>query len=160
MVKSFICSVIMLSMLALWSVQIGAYPTYPEKILIKNETGEPITYAIQFRTNTMQAHIAFVWLEPGEEQNITEKYYLNPPVNYLHIAINLKEPSKMRPFSSTESKKVDLGKYKEIRIIVYKRVYGPSHYAYRPVVTELETAYDTQKYNRCYSTKKAKNTKK
>ena len=153
MMKSFLQGTIVLGMLAFYSVQTLTYPTYPEKILIKNATGEPITYSIRFRTNRMQAQIAFVWLEAGEELNITEKHYLHKPLKYLHIAINLKDPSKMWPFSTTDSKAVDLGNYKEIRITVYKRIYGPSHYAFRPVVRQLPPTRHKHRSDDCYNVK-------
>jgi hypothetical protein len=107
--------------------------SYPEKILIKNTTSKPITYAIKYRARTT-ANIAFVWLEPGEEQNITEDYYLSEgKLHYLHIAINKKDPSDMRPFSSTDSTQVYFSNQRAVVINVFKQKNGVLSYWLSPV---------------------------
>lgn len=95
--------------------------SYPEKIIIKNTTNEPITYAIKYRARTAR-NIPFVWLDAGEEQNITEDYCLSEgKLHYLHISINKKDTSRMRPFSSTDSFQIYFPNMKAVRINVFKQ---------------------------------------
>jgi hypothetical protein len=112
---------------------------YPKKILIKNATDEAITYALDVRYKNGVFHrVAFVWLEPNEEQDINKKYFLGleeipDEINYLSIAINMEKPSDMLPFSKTDAHEVKFGKYKAVRIMVRKDKVGSLYHKVSPI---------------------------
>jgi hypothetical protein len=110
---------------------------YPQKIVIKNATDEAITYMLDVRYKQGGCYRgAFMWLEPGEEQDIGEKYFLQldkmpNEICYLNVAVNMKEPRDMQPFSEVDAHKVKFGNNKAVRIVVRKdRVGGLYHKVY------------------------------
>jgi hypothetical protein len=124
-----------LFMLGLSAALISAYP---QKIVIKNATDEAITYMLDVRYKGGGCYRgAFMWLEPSEEQDIGEKWFLQldgklvNEICYLRVAINMKQPRDMEPFSEVDAHKVKFGDHKAVRIVVRKdRVGGLYHKVY------------------------------
>lgn len=113
---------------------------YPEKILIKNATRQPITYALDARyTNGAYLRYAYMWLEPGEEHDLEQKHFLQLDIpqqlKYLSVAINIKQPRDMEPFSKIDSHEVAFGTHKAVRITVRKDKVGSLYHTVSPLRT-------------------------
>lgn len=123
----------------------GLISAYPQKIMIKNATNEAITYMLDVRYKGGGMYrAAFLWLEPGEEYDMNEKWFLRldempDEISYLRVAINKKQPKDMQPFSETDASEVKLGKYRAVRIMVRKDRAGNLYSKVNPIHTAKKT---------------------
>ncbi len=108
--------------------------TVPQDIIIKNATDSALTYTINLNTKMTRINTAYEWIKAGEKQNIRSKYLVpKDSIVSINIAINLKAPADMKPFSESDSQKVHFGTSKTALITIYKNEDGALYHTISPI---------------------------